>query len=439
MSLFDKTYIKKPSAAAPSSIEAVSSFDTSQITSNLSGGGAAGIANGDATSAAAAANTALSEKLGSNVAKPSEVKAPIRDPIKAAFASKGSPNANGFITNPIRGTTDDLNIGQDNTSADNLDSVLSKDLMTLAERLGTPTPTNDQELSALQAKAGEVVGAMSRASTFETLPEPGTLLTPPPPISGSTSTSSDAESFARFIGQQVQGRGLLAGVDDSVVGMLAEGFTTGLPALADAAGDAIGNLPVDVSPEVLTLIKDVGATAFSLATDAYCSGATPFANRQNLFNSIVGLTARQGILCALAGFLAETSLMHSSTKSVLRSTMDEVSSKGMASIVDVLADAVGPGTLSNSMGIASNLIRKGVIDEYDVTAIDGALTTLSVDIQGIVQDDFGEGADTVWSVDTIQQADASTLDTLLGSETVKLTDRSTPIQVEGWNPADGWT
>lgn len=450
MALFDQTYINKALAQAPSA-KPSSPWATpspSTLTAALNGlsattleatSTAAGIANGSAATAAAAVSATLATKLGINStdSRTAQLKAPVRDPIKAAFANRSPTAAKAFITDPTRGTLNDLDLGLVNDAADKLSRANTKELQTLATRLGDAMPINDQQMSELLGRAGQLVGSQSTDRVFGTSLLADVADRSQAAVSSAASAIdlAEAERYGRFAATQL---GVTGSVGQAVTAELTRTFTAGLPALADVAGDAIANLPITVNPDHLNLIKTVGKQAFSLATDAYCNNAVPFGSMQNLFNGLLGLAARNGILCALANMLDDGRADHYSAYHTLRGTLQDAAGQGLAGVVEVIGDKISGGTVAARTDLSRQLIQKGH-DDYDATTIGDVLDIFDLTGQDLVSEPSSDANYRYWQVDQIQAADRPTLDTLLSDATIaRMADRSNPIAVTGWSPDALW-
>lgn len=438
MPVFERTYVDSSVASGVESGSTSSSildsftsgFQTvgEVLGETLEEGGAAAIVNSDPASfATALAQTSISAfNANSANASASNVKTPVRDPIKSALSQQSPTDSNAIITNPTRGTHDSLNIGQTTTSTDQLDAARFSQITALAERFGQSTPTSDADLTSLMKQVTSVAKEANITESFGSIE--GTPWLDPENIPVDLDTyDEDIAEFAKFASSQIRATGL-GGVQLNE--MLATGFTEGLPKLADAFGEAIPNLPIDIDPDMLSMIKSVGKSVLGIATDVMCGNATSYANNQNLFNSLLGLSANQGILCALMGFLS-SGRANASSYNILRGQAMGVSTKGMANMVFAISEAVGPGTLGNGLTLAGNLIKKGTIDTYDITAIEDAMDSLSVEAQELFTLE-GESFDDspIWDANRLGAADPATADTLLQDDMSKFVNRSEPVEIE---------
>ena len=447
MALFDQTFVKKDvaqSATPPASPWMELSPDTfrldelgaaTQAALSTAVPSAASIVNGSASSAAESLNNSLKQLLGINGADSAaaKVKAPVKDPIKSAFSKQATPSLNGFITNPTRGTISDLNLGLGNASADMIAQRNPKELQALAGRLGMKVPTNDQELAALTKQAGKVAGATSLTGVFAK----GTMLNGiVPGIQSGSGTSISTGEMARYSKFAAKSLGLGGAVGNQVTDELSKTFQSGLPMLADTFGVAIPNLPIDVDPDTLSLLKAVGKTSFGLATDTYCNGAKPFAFLQNLFNGMISLSAKSGILCAMADMLTSDYASHASAQAALRNAIPEVAKKGLSGSVEVISDAIGGGTIPNREDVGRSLIAGGY-DNYTMDTIEAAFASMDVTAEQIVSEPNPSDGAAIWNAAKIRASDKSTLDALLEDTTItSMAARANPVAITKWTPAN---
>lgn len=428
MPLFETTYAGKAKTTAPTPQSKVT-YQSDVTASDTST--AASIANGDAAAAATAVNNLLASSLAQNSAKNGTVKTGVRDPLKSAFSGKKSPTTQGFMIDPTTGSVNDLNLS-DSLSGDLIDRAQLDQLVTLASRFGVDTPSTDGDLSSLMGKAGDAVRSTMLDGTFTDMGG----IEPPANLPEIDTSDFDEELavFADFATKTLRGEGITSTA--MISDIVNKGFTEGLSAVTDAAGDLIADLPGTIDPDLLNALKKVGASIFDLATDSLCGNYYPFRSRQNLFNGLVGLTAREGILCALATFLTHANSSHSSTLGVLRSSATTAANRGMANIVFTIAEHVGPGSLKDGLGLAEGLIRKGVVDEFDVPAIEAALDSLNVDAIEMVSDTPAGFGMVIWDEGKVSAADGSTIDALTGESISHFTDRSEEIEIDRWIPSE---
>lgn len=399
-------------------------------------GGAVAIANGDAASLASSLVSSAASAFGdTSNAKAAGVKKPVRDPLKAAFSAKGPPEKSAFITNPTRGGLDSLGLfSEGENGAVELNRTKAVQMAAVAGRMGTPPPSTDKELKALQKKAGLAVAETAASESFSSI-KAEDIQWNGPSLDAPGVSADDIVSFAKFAAGQA---GNALGGDTASI--LASGFDATLPKLADSLGNAIPNLPTDFDPNTLDMIKRVGSSLLGIAQDTFCGGNyTDYSNQQNLFNGLAGHLADQGIVCALISFL-NSGRANGSTRNVLRGKADGISRRGMASMLGVVADAVGPGTVGNAVGLSANLIRKGTLDTYDISAISTTLDTLSVEATDIFSGEGETSGDKiVWNTKRISESDPATVDALLGAPITKMTKRTSPVKPESikWNSPAG--
>jgi hypothetical protein len=399
---------------------------------------AASVANGSGSDLGTSIFSSASASRTTSSTSP-QISKTSKDPVFQAFNTKAKTAASAFSTNSTTGGVDPLKPGTTYAK-----TVLSADqfekLATIAARLGKGGDVNTARgVSDVLSFAGDLVKTQTFTPEF---------------LSSGKGPFEQAEAYVntlvddievpeslkkvgQFITKSINSHGSLVGAANDII---EKGVTEGLPLIADEFGKAIPNIPINLDPNVLNALKGIASATLGIATDAMCSNAYPYGYNQNLFNSLLGFTASEGILCMLMGFL-QTNHFNATSRNILRNNSWDISNKGMASILNAVAISVGPGTLKNSLGMATNIVRKGYTS-YDAAEIADTIDTLGLEVKTVFAHQNKTIPHTIWNPDKINAANSSTVDHLTQEEFSVLMNESRELEIPGtdlpWNtPSSG--
>lgn len=424
MALFDRTGVSTiGSRLQPANISQPSSYASFNdlIAAELGTTSASSVASGTGSELGASNSNAAQNAASGTSSSTAQVNKSVNDPVSKAFANKGSPTADLFSTNSTSGGVDPIRLGT--TFAQNLltGENLSR-LTTIAARLGQDLPNSQAGMNQLMQLAGDLAKQQMFTPSFLSGglgPFDQVASTIDDQIIEPIVESEDLQKFAEFASKSINSYGALAGEATSLI---EKGFTEGLPMIADAFGNAIPNIPFDLDPNILNALKGIGSAVLGIATDNMCGSAYPYGYRQNMYNSLLGFSASNGILCLLLGFM-QTQYFNASSRQVLRNNSWDISNQGMASVLNAVAIGVGPGTLQNGLGMASNIVRNGY-SAYDIDEIADTIDTLGVEVRQIFTQDNDDISEPIWDPGKMRAAHPEVLDVLTDENFSVIMDES---------------
>jgi hypothetical protein len=394
---------------------------------------ALGVADGDAATLAQALTESAANLPGTNTANAaaSTLKVPKSDAVRSAFSAVGSRASGAYITNPLRGSVDDLNIGRDaSRSIEELSKVDDETLTAMAKKAGTPLPANDKEYAELKNRIALDAMSQSVGVEFKSLSALGVTLDPTESelakVAATSGLLSEQADFAKYM------KTMSSGLTPTAMAGMLEGFTAGLPKIAQDDGSLIGGLFGDIDFEVLDLIKKVASTALGIATDLMCNKFTNYRNRQNLFNGLLALAAGMGALCALLALIdagTTSGLYNNSSKRILRKVIRTSSAGGMVEVVEEIVSEVGPGTVPNSRDIMRTLARDGYSPGlYNQTSYSNLMTEFGLGSEAIFGVDAQPSSSRIiWDENRVGSSYPSLTNNTVGFPISKLTKRDRPV------------